>query len=183
VPTHLTLLSAAATATVRTGGFPAAGEPLDEGGQAKARRRTIARAPDRMVRSPARAAEETAIAMGLEVPIEPRIGDMDFGRWAGRSFPEVPADELGSWLSAPEAGAPGGETMEQVRARVRPWLAEMAGEGLAVLAITHPMTIRAILAEALGLPDGAAMRIDIAPLSAAILSCRGTWRLQQLCGD
>lgn len=181
--TSLTLLCCAATASVRAAGFPGRHEPLDAGGADKARRRSIDRHPELVLRSPARAADETALSLALDAAIDERLRDMDFGAWAGRSLEQVDRDDpaaLARWIAQPHRGTPGGETLAQVRDRVRPWLDGMAGEDRTILAITHASTIRAILCEALDLPDEPAMRFDIAPLSGARLSFHRGWRLQRL---
>jgi len=183
--TRLILLCCAATGSSRAGAFPSRDEPLDDGGRDKARRRSIGPRPDRIVRSPARAAAETAAAMGLDADVEDRLAEMDVGAWQGRSLAEVHAAEphaLATWLARPERGAPSGETLGQVRRRLRPWLAAMEGEDRTVLAITHAAIIRAALAEALELPDRSAMRFDIAPLAAMRLSFHREWRAQALGG-
>ncbi|MGN6123861.1 MAG: histidine phosphatase family protein [Sphingomonas oligoaromativorans] len=184
--THLSLLCCAGTAMARTGGFPAPDEPLDAGGLAKARARRIGRTPALVLRSPAQAAAGTAEALGIGAIAEPRLADADFGGWAGRALAGLHGEDavaLGRWMRDPQAGVPGGESLDEVRARVRPWLAEMAERGEAVLAISHAMTIRAVLAEALDLPGAAVMRFDVAPLSLATLSFHRGWRLQQIRAD
>jgi broad specificity phosphatase PhoE len=181
--THLILLCCAATASARTGGFASPGEPLDAGGAEKARRRSLPVRADAVWRSPARAAIETVAAMGIEAAPEDRLADMDFGQWAGRSFAAVheeAPEEIGAWIAAPERGAPGGETFARVRHRVRPWVETMSGTDRTILAITHASTVRAVLAEALDLPDRPVMRFDVAPLSVARLSFHRAWRLQSL---
>ena len=183
--TRLLLLCCSATLSARSGGFPGRDEPLDEGGLAKARRRSLGRDPDIVLCSPARAATETAIAMGLEAAVEERLADMDFSRWEGRSFAEIHAGEpdmLERWIAKPEAGAPSGEAFGDVRRRIRRWLSDLEGIERSVVAITHPSVIRAVLAEALKLSDRSAMCFDIAPLSATILSFNRGWRMQVLRG-
>ena len=181
--TQLTMLCCAATAASRVGAFPARDEPLDDAGLDKARQRSIAPEPAVVLRSPARAAGETAAATGFTATVEDRLADMDFGVWEGRSLAEIhmtQPQELERWITQPERGAPSGETLDQVRQRVRPWLAAMERTDRRVLAITHAAIVRAVLAEALELPDRSAMRFDIAPLSAVRLSFNREWRMQEL---
>jgi broad specificity phosphatase PhoE len=184
--THLSLLCCAGNASARAGGFSDPDEPLDEGGQAKARAWKLGRMPDLVLRSPARAAAGTAAAMGIEAPVELRLADMAFGAWTGLSFAglhERDPAALTAWMADPRQAAPGGESFEAVRARVRLWLAGVVERDAAILAISHAMPIRAVLAEALSLSDEAVMRFDIAPLSVAILSYHRGWRLQQIRAD
>jgi broad specificity phosphatase PhoE len=181
--TQLTMLCSAATAASRVGAFPARDQPLDVAGFDKARRRSIAPKPAVVLRSPARAAGETAAALGFAATLEDRLADMEFGVWEGRSLAEIHTtqpQELERWIAQPERGAPSGETFDQVRQRIRPWLAAMERTDRRVLAITHAAIVRAVLAEALELPDRSAMRFDIAPLSAVRLSFNREWRMQEL---
>ncbi len=171
----------------REGGFPDPAEPLDAGGARDAARCTPeARFHRHVLRSPARVAGETALAMGLAASIEPALADIGHGRWSGRSFTEIGAAEpeaLAGWIADPVAGAPEGETMEAVRQRIGQWLDGIAAADEPVLAITHPMPIRAALAHTLDLPLRKMMAIDVAPLSRTVLSFNRIWRLQALgCG-
>ncbi|WP_157219875.1 histidine phosphatase family protein [Flavisphingomonas formosensis] len=182
--TRLILLCAGATASQRIGAFAAAEEPLDEGGRAKAAMRRIdGPAPARIYAAPTRAAAETAVAMGLAAETAPALADADAGAWAGRSLVDLHAadpERLMQWLADPAAGAPGGETLAAVVARVGVWLDERASEETTLLAIAPAAAIRAAIAHALDLPPPATLRIDVAPLGTAILSFNRLWRLQEL---
>jgi broad specificity phosphatase PhoE len=175
---RLTLLCHASTATTRRGGFPCPGEGLDAPGV----RAAAALRPPRtgaLRVSPARAPMETAARFG-EARVDPALRDMDHGDWTGRLFADLDPAALGAWLQTPAAGAPGGESLDTVVARMAAWLGTVRDHGQDVLAVTHPMVVRAALAAALDLPAAATLRIDIAPLSAATLSFNGLWRLQAL---
>ncbi|MGF7148840.1 broad specificity phosphatase PhoE [Sphingomonas zeicaulis] len=178
------LLCAGATASSRAGGFADPGEPLDAGGVSDASRVDIAqRFRDTLICSPARAARDTARAMGVDARLDPALADMDQAQWTGRAFEEVAAAQpkpFSTWLANPTAGVPGGETMEAARMRTGRWLDDRAPADVSVAAITHPMIIRAAVAHALGLRLSATLAIDIAPLSCTTLSFKKTWRLQSL---
>lgn len=107
--TRLVLLCAGATASARSGGFPDAAEPLDQGGSSKARAfkldGPVAR---RCWTSPARVAVETAAMLGLDAMPEPALRDIDHGDWTGRALDTIEPTALMAWLAAPEQGAPGG---------------------------------------------------------------------------
>ena len=184
--TRLLLLCSGATASSRAGAFPSIDEPLDDGGLRKARGRKLGtRPPDRVLTSPARAARDTASALGLESVAEAALTDIDHGAWSGRSLAALQStepDALARWFADPSAGAPGGETMADVVRRVGPWLDIQAGVGMTVMAITHAAVIRACLAHVLKLPVQSTPQIDIAPLSVTLLSFNGIWRLQELRG-
>ncbi|MFV0623335.1 histidine phosphatase family protein [Sphingomonas sp. ac-8] len=180
--TRLTLLCAGATASARRGGFPRSDERLDAGGRAKIAALELEIAGQAWT-SPARAAVETAALLGLAAEQEAALRDLDHGAWAGRSLEDLHAqdpDALIAWLAAPERGAPGGERLESVAARMSAWMAQVAAADRPVLAITHAAVIRAAIASALGVPVAATLRIDVAPLSRTVLSFHGQWRLQEL---
>jgi probable phosphoglycerate mutase len=104
--------------------------------------------------SPLARAIETARLIAGEPRIEPRLIEMSWGDWEGRTLPELRA-ELGDLMTAWEAKglhfrAPGGESPCQVQARLRPWLSERARRGEPTLAVCHKGVIRALYALATG---------------------------------
>ena len=105
----------------------------------------------RWISSPLRRAVETArLLAGTDAAIEPRLIEMDWGEWEGRTLAELRTD-LGAEMAANEARGldftpTGGESPRQVQARLRPWLADVAAHGEATVAVTHKGVIRAILA-------------------------------------
>jgi broad specificity phosphatase PhoE len=184
--TRLVLICAGGTPLMRAGGFPDPAEPLDEGGRAKAAAAKLDGAkPASVWTSPAAAARETAICVGLAATPSEVLRDIDYGAWTGLSFEAVhllAPDALTAWLMAPEDGAPNGETLAAVAQRVEPWLRSQERIDQPIVAITHASVIRATIATALAIPIAATLRIDIAPLSQTILSFNRVWRLQALCG-
>uniref|UniRef100_UPI0015BFE288 histidine phosphatase family protein n=1 Tax=Sphingobium lactosutens TaxID=522773 RepID=UPI0015BFE288 len=181
--TTLVFLCVAATAMSRIGGFAGDQEPLEESGYRSAGRCKPVPSRYRIFRSPHRAAEETARAMGLIAQRAAELRDVGCGPWAGSSFADIHAREpeaLAQWLRDPAAGVPDGESLSAAASRIGSWIDEtIEGDG-PVLAITHPMIIRAALIHMLGLPAQAALAIDIAPLSRTALSFNRIWRLQSL---
>lgn len=107
--------------------------------------------------SPLGRARETAAILrqylsGPEPVIDSRLQEMTLGRWEGLTRTEVNArwngviggDANVEWWFL----APGGETYEHFRERVRSWLAEQKGT---VIAVSHGITTRMIRGEYLGL--------------------------------
>jgi len=167
---------------MRVGAFPARAEGLDSGGLKKARVGRLAASA--WLTSPALAARQTAEALGLSPTVDEGLRDIDHGSWTGQTFEQVQAVDpvgLAAWLADPARGAPAGESLADLRARLGEWLQRQAQSAAPVAAITHPMVIRALIAEALEMPSAAALRIDIAPLSAVKLSFNHAWRLQAIC--
>lgn len=109
----------------------------------------------RWVSSPLLRARETAHALGAaEIEIEPRLVEMDWGEWEGRRLPAL-REALGAAMRENEARGldfetPAGDGPRRVQARLRPWLAEVAGGGRPVAAVSHKGVGRALLALATG---------------------------------
>jgi broad specificity phosphatase PhoE len=182
--TRLRLLCHASTSAVRTSAFPA-DEELDPQGQRKLS--GFSRLPrhwDRCVTSPTRRAVQTAAALGLEATIEPMLRDCDYGRWTGRSFDEVQAQEpeaLADWIKDPSAAPHGGESVVAMIARVSAWLDTQLTKPGVILAVTHASVIRAAIVCALEAEPRSFWHIDIAPLSLTQLSGNGgRWTLASM---
>lgn len=109
----------------------------------------------RIVTSPLARCVQTAALLGApDAQREPRIIEMDWGRWEGSLLAELRA-RLGEEMRANEARGldfrpEGGESPRSVLARVKPWLREVAAAGAPTLAVTHRGVIRVVLAEASG---------------------------------
>lgn len=181
LPTRLMLICQSATRSMREGGFPRADEPLDAGGLRKAAEARI-RLPERarVLTSPALAARQTVEALGLQAQVDANLSDQDFGSWSGRSLEAVGAvasEALTQWIADPASGAPDGEPFTALSERTAAFLADCQGTPDLVVGVTHPMTLRALLAVALGMPPAATFRIDLPPLCEVALSFQGVWRL------
>jgi broad specificity phosphatase PhoE len=95
----------------------------------------IAREPAdwRIVASPLRRARDTAqviaTRLGLALEFDDRLMELTVGQWEGRLYADVHRENPEAFKS-PEwfFTAPGGETYEQIMARVSEWLAEQAAE-------------------------------------------------------
>jgi len=109
----------------------------------------------RVLSSPLARCTESAGQLRLSpVEIEPRLAEMAWGQWEGRRLPDL-RTELGGAMALNEARGwdfqpLDGESPRQVWARIRPWLAEVAGAGQPTLALTHRGVIRVVFATATG---------------------------------
>jgi probable phosphoglycerate mutase len=108
----------------------------------------------RFLSSPLLRARMTAECLGIAPQIEPRLAEMSWGEWEGRTLAGLRA-ELGEDMADLEARgldfhAPSGESPRDVQARVMPLFAEIAASGMPTAAITHKGVIRAVLALATG---------------------------------
>jgi broad specificity phosphatase PhoE len=185
VATRLDLLAHGATAATRAARFPD-----DEGLEASA---AIAleglkgglRPYAHALTAPARAARETAKALGFDdAVVETALKDCDYGRWRGlasRDVAEREPDGFAAWLGDPLSAPHGGESLTALIERVGAWLAQSLTRERATLAITHAAVVRAAIVNALGAGSSSFARIGVAPLSLATLSGHGhRWNLVAL---
>jgi broad specificity phosphatase PhoE len=105
--------------------------------------------------SPLKRAHQTArILCGMDCATDPRLVEMSWGDWEGRTIPDLRA-ELGDLMKAWEAKGldfqgPDGESPRMVQDRVKPLLAELAGRARPTVIVCHRGVIRAIYALATG---------------------------------
>jgi len=121
----------------------------------------------RLVSSPLGRARQTAAfiaeSLGLAVELDERLAEIAFGAWEGRLRDEVAPQnpELFAsreWLVSP----PGGETYEDVQARVRAWLADLPAEpGRRVIAVSHGVTGRLLRGVYAGLSRADTLNQDV----------------------
>jgi broad specificity phosphatase PhoE len=134
--------------------------------------------------SPARAARETAAALGFDAEVEMALSDCDYGRWRGLASKDVAErepDEFAAWLGDPAAAPHGGESIAALIERVGAWLTQALARESATLVVTHGSVVRAAIVNALGASSSSFARIDVAPLSLARLSGHaGRWNLVAL---
>jgi broad specificity phosphatase PhoE len=102
--------------------------------------------------------------------IDAGLDEIDFGRWAGRSFEELEYDA--SWRqwnhARDEASTPAGEDMAAVAARVIDVIERLdrRSGGAHIVLVSHGDVIKAAICRFLGLPFQQVHSIDIAPASA-----------------
>jgi broad specificity phosphatase PhoE len=181
--TSLWLVAGAPTPALRRAVF-GGDEDLDEGGLRAALvfcSTPIVPGPAETLCSPARAAVQTARAVGREPVVDAALADCSYGRWEGRPLAAIidtEPDAAQRWLTDPAAAPHGGESFADVVARVGAWLDARVGERRRIVAFTHAIVVRAALVHALGLPIGTHRQLDVAPLSVTRLRARsGRWTL------
>lgn len=106
----------------------------------------------RVLSSPLKRCRETAELLGLPAEIDPRLVEMSWGDFEGRTMDELRV-ELGAALAENEAlgldfQPPNGESPRLVFERVRPLLTELAKDGRDTLCVTHRGVFRTIYAHA-----------------------------------
>ncbi len=119
-------------------------------------------------------AELTAKALGLEVVVSEGLTETDFGEWEGLTFLEAAQrdPELHQrWLGDSSVHPPGGESFDEVRARVEQVRSELVAQydGANVVVVSHVTPIKTLLQIALGVGPSLLYRLhlDLASLSIA----------------
>jgi len=177
---RLTLVSHGMTDAVAAARFPA-DEPLNDTGRRRAEsvgRLDISSAA-RQLCGPERRARQTAELLGLQAIAEPRLADLDCGRWRGEALESVHPAELKAWLTDPARAPHGGESVVDLLDRVAGWLESLTDDSMRTIAVTHPAVIRAAILLALDVPPKSFWRIDITPVSRTVMHFRGgSWTLR-----
>lgn len=156
------------------------GVPLSAHGAAQA-----VQLADRMKRVPIRAvyssplqrtletARPLADALNVAVAERPRLMEVDFGEWTGKTMPELEADPLWKRFNTLRSStrAPGGDLMLDVQARMVDELEELQARhpGEAVAVVSHQDAIKAALAHYAGIALDLFHRFEISPASVSIL--------------
>ena len=169
---RLTLIRHATTALNEERRYQGATDPpLSERGRRESARlhtRLQGECFDRVLTSDRlRCTETAALAFpGTSATLEPRLRELDFGTWDGRTYKECMAHhghQFERWIAAPEREMPpGGEAFDDFARRVDAWIAALPNEG-SILAFSHGGPIRRIIARALGL---AWMQVVLMEISA-----------------
>ena len=115
---------------------------------------------------------EAVWGAGTELVVEAGLLEQDFGAWQGFSHDDLAAMDDGGriarfWEAPATTRPPGGESFEQVVARVALALERNSEShaGRDIVAVCHAGAIRAALAVALGIPPAAALAFQVDPLS------------------
>lgn len=103
---------------------------------------------ERVIASDLRRARDAAVAIAaareLEVDIDPRWRELDFGDWDGQAASEIDPEPLGRFWQDPDAyPPPGGERWSSLVARLGEALTDLATTP--TLVVTHGGAIRAAL--------------------------------------
>lgn len=183
-PATVWLVRHAPTAATRRGAFPA-DEPLDERGRERAAR-LVGLQGARAVTAPAQRCRETAGLAGFpDARIDARWAELDFGGWTGRTFQEVWEEDRGpveGWLADPRVAPPGGESLDELRARVVAALDDLREPATSTVVFTSGGPVKVAVLTALAAPLGSIWNLDVAPGSVTELHARddGGWTLRSL---
>lgn len=177
--TALTVLAHALTPALR--GLVLGGDAEPDPASVEAARE-LKLSADAVYAGPEQAAVRTAAVLGHDPVVEPALRDREYGEWAGRGLEELLASEplrTPAWLERPHTATPGGETENDVLARVADWLGDLAArEHGSALAVVHPAIVRAIVLYVVDAPAESLRHVDVRPLATVNLSYHsGNWSL------
>jgi broad specificity phosphatase PhoE len=155
--------------------------PLDPEGERQAQRSgeyLRAAFPDALViSSPLTRAHQTALAVSSNVVIDERFIELDYGQWDGIALTDVDAQSWADWRADPGFRPPGGETLVELDARVRPALDEIAERAQHghVIVVSHVSPIKSGVTWALGVGPEVSWRcqLDRASICRIAISPRG----------
>ena len=88
-------------------------------------------------------AEVLARRLELELTLDSRLMELDFGDWEGQSWEALPRAALDRWAADPLSfNAPGGETGAQLIDRVAAFAHRLAAEAQPCIVVTHGGPLR-----------------------------------------
>jgi broad specificity phosphatase PhoE len=120
--------------------------------------------------SPLQRAMQTGEAIaqhhGIEPQVDERLVELDYGSWDGRSFTDLPPEDVARWREDPTFAPPGGESLTDVADRVAGFCAELLGDEI-VVAVSHVSPIKAGALWAMDGPQELAWRmfLDLASVT------------------
>ena len=142
---------------------------LSPAGEAAAERLAESLRPvelDAVYSSPLRRAVQTASHIGPP-RLDERLREIDFGELEGLTHEDVQRERpelFRLWMESPtRVRFPGGESWAELRTRVANAVVDVlaTNDGATVAVVTHGGVVRAVLAEALGVPDERAFAFDV----------------------
>ena len=161
--------------------------PLDPTGEAQAAALAAALCTGRfgpitaVVSSPLRrtvaTASRLAEAAGLDVQVDERLIELDYGEFEGVPVGGLPQETWSEWRSDVHFRPPGGESLAELGDRVRgscvEWSERAASEGAGVVLVSHVSPIKSAVAWALGVGEELAWRAHLDPASITRVLLRG----------
>ncbi len=106
---------------------------------------------DRLVSSPLqrcyKLATKISAHFALDITIDDRLREMDFGRWEGRLWSDIRETEVGAWAEDFLHARPhGGESVAMLRERTAEAFAEHVRHDEQIVFVTHSGVIKSLLA-------------------------------------
>lgn len=127
--------------------------------------------PDRVVSSPLGRTMQTAAAFGVDVEVEERLVELDYGDYDLTPVSEVDAETWRQWRTDLDFRPPNGETMNEMYTRVASALSDLQAAGAGtdheenIVVVSHVSPIKASLCWALGVGPATMWRSWVAQAS------------------
>ena len=134
--------------------------------------------PDRIASSPLKRARQTADAtrhlLGIEMTIDERWAELDYGEWDGLPISEVRPDMWRQWQSDPGFALPGGESLVALNDRVGAACDDLAEEASSrdIAVFTHVSPIKSAVRWVLGTEEEISWRIHVSQAQIARIHFR-----------
>ncbi|MFN2319685.1 MAG: bifunctional RNase H/acid phosphatase [Dermatophilaceae bacterium] len=107
-----------------------------------------------------------AATLGVASEVDPDFDEQSFGDWDGALISDLiesAPEDLLRFRADPAYARPGGETHDQLMARVRDAYERVIGDGGTAVVVSHRKPIMCVLAHVLGLTPDASWRLAAAP--------------------
>lgn len=132
--------------------------------------------------SPLSRCRTLAERISSSVHLESDLKELNFGRWEGLLWSEIPREELDQWgENFAHEGPPGGEAFSALHARSARILSVMQSTGAPrVICVTHAGVVRSFLCLALGLSPEKCFDFEIDYGSVTVLRWPSTGRCKVL---
>ena len=137
------------------------------------------RRPDRIISSPLLRAHQTAQATaeltGLDISVDERWAELDYGEWDELPIAEIRASDWQRWRADTGFAPPGGESLAQLNSRVNAACDELtavaADRNVAVF--THVSPIKSAVRWALGTADEISWQLHVSQAQITSIGFRG----------
>jgi len=126
---------------------------------------------DLIICSPLSRCAEPALAWarksGIECILEPRVREMFYGDWEGKTIAQIKQQypgKLEQWRNNPEGmRPPGGESSEELRQRINAWWDETCinHNGRHLLLVSHSGSLRMLIAHILSAPIATTRNLEM----------------------
>jgi broad specificity phosphatase PhoE len=152
--------------------------PLDDQGRAQALAVAEVLSPARIVSSPLQRARQTAAIIGdkrgIDVEIDERWIELDYGTLEGQPISAVPAETWAQWRSDLSFVPGGGESLQTLASRVCAACEDLITEAgdHDIVVVSHVSPVKAAAAWALGVSQEATWRMYVAPGSITRIAPR-----------
>lgn len=114
--------------------------------------------------SPALRCRRMAACLAPLVRVETRFAELDFGEWEGRRWDDLSRPDIDEWAADPvNRRPPGGESFAELHDRACAAMNHICAlaAGAMPVVCTHAGVIRALLAEARGIPLAEALSVEV----------------------